>query len=62
MQGPLPPTLRAKIVCVVQIVALMLAIAPPIERPASSIVAAAGLAVLSYSFWVDTRRLWRGTQ
>jgi phosphatidylglycerophosphate synthase len=62
MQGPLPPTLRAKIVCVVQIVALMLAIAPAIAPPASSVVAAAGLVVLSYSFWVDTRRLWRGTQ
>jgi phosphatidylglycerophosphate synthase len=62
MQGPLAATLRGKIVCVVQIVALIVAMAPTIAPPASSLVAAVGLLALCYSFFVDTLRLWRRTQ
>jgi len=62
MRAPLASTLRGKIVCVVQIVALIVAMAPTIAPPASSLVAAVGLLALCYSFFVDTLRLWRRTQ
>ena len=62
MRGSLVSTLRAKVICVAQIVALIVAMAPVMERPASGVVAAVGLLALSYSFLVDTLRLWRGTQ
>ena len=62
MRAPLASTLRGKIVCVVQIVALIVAMAPTIAPPASSLVAAVGLLTLCYSFLVDTLRLWRRTQ
>ena len=62
MRNPLSSTLRGKIICVVQIVALIVAMAPMIAPPASSLVAAVGLRALSYSFLVDTLRLWRRTQ
>lgn len=56
MARPLAPTLRARVICVVQIAALIIAVAPIVPPPASTIVAAGGLAALSYSFLVDT--LW----
>jgi len=59
MRRPLTPTLRGRLICVVQIGALMLAMLPPIAPPASTIVAALGLAALCYSFLVDTLWLWR---
>jgi phosphatidylglycerophosphate synthase len=59
MRRPLTPTRRARVICVVQIVTLIVAIAPIIPRPLSAPVAAAGLLALSYSFVVDTVRLWR---
>lgn len=59
MNGPLPPTFRAKLVCVLQIGALLLVLLPAVVPPASTTIAAVGLAGLSYSFLVDTRRLWR---
>jgi phosphatidylglycerophosphate synthase len=59
MKGPLAATLRGKIICIVQIVALLAAIAPATVPPMSSLVAAVGLLALCYSFLVDTRRLWR---
>jgi phosphatidylglycerophosphate synthase len=62
MRAPLASTRRGKIVCVVQIVALIVAMAPTIAWPPSSLVAAVGLLALCYSFLVDTGRLWRGTQ
>ena len=62
MRSPLLSTLRGKIICVVQIVALIVAMAPMIAPPTSSLVAAVGLLALSYSFLVDTLRLWRRTQ
>src|SRR5438477_3844653 len=62
MRSPLLSTLRGKIICVVQIVALIVATAPAIAPPASAVVAAVGLLALCYSFLVDTRRLWLRTQ
>ena len=59
MKGPLASTLRGKIICVVQVVALIVAIAPAITPPTSEVVAAAALLALCYSFLVDTLRLWR---
>jgi len=59
MRGPLAPTRRGRVICVVQIVALILAIVPTVAAPLSTSVAAAGLLVLAYSFLVDTIRLWR---
>ena len=61
MQRPLAPTLRGRIICSVQTAALVFAIVPAITPPASTSIAAIGLAALSYSFLVDTLRLWRNT-
>ena len=59
MNRPLTPTLRGRAICVVQIVALIVAMLPSIVPPTSTLVAAAGVAVLLYSFGVDTLWLWR---
>lgn len=58
MRRPLSPTLRARVICVIQIVALLVALAPAVDHPASAFVAGAGLAALVYSFAADTIRLW----
>jgi phosphatidylglycerophosphate synthase len=58
MRAPLPPTFRGKIICVVQTVALLMALWPDVTPPASVFVSAAGLGVLSYSFLIDTIWLW----
>jgi hypothetical protein len=59
LKGPLASTLRGKAICAVQIAALLVAMAPTIEPPASSLVAVVGLLALCYSFLVDTLRLRR---
>lgn len=51
----LPPSLRRKVVCVVQGVVLLVALGPIIPGPVAVAVTAAGLVALSYSFAVDTR-------
>jgi phosphatidylglycerophosphate synthase len=58
-RGPLTPTRRGRVICVVQIVALIVAVAPIIPPPLSASAAAAGLLALAYSFLIDTIRLWR---
>ena len=58
MGRPLQPTLRGKAICVVQIVVLVLIVIPAVEPPASTAIAACGLAALVYSFFVDTVWLW----
>ena len=60
--GPLTPTRRGRVICVVQIVALIVAVAPIIPPPLSAAAAAAGLLVLACSFLVDTIRLWRNAR
>jgi len=53
---PLPPSQRRKLVCVVQIAALTLMVAPVVVPPLSTAIAFAALALLVYSFAVDV--LW----
>jgi phosphatidylglycerophosphate synthase len=59
MSRPLPQTRRARFVCVMQIVALLVALVPALRPPASAVAAAVGLLALGYSFGVDTIWLWR---
>jgi len=59
LQEPLEPSRRRQMVCVVQVVALIAALVPPVGSPAASAIAAAGLAALAWSFLVDILWLWR---
>lgn len=56
LSHPLPPSLRRKVVCVVQIVGLAIIVAPVAMPPLSVWLAAATLAMLTWSFGVDV--LW----
>jgi phosphatidylglycerophosphate synthase len=58
MRRPLPPSLRRKTVCVVQVLALIACVSPWVPHPASAWIAAGGLAALLYSFAIDW--LWLG--
>jgi phosphatidylglycerophosphate synthase len=62
MRRPLTPSFRGRLMCVVQIVTLIVAIAPIVQPPASGAIAACGLAALCYSFVVDTLRLARARE
>lgn len=59
LQGDLFPSLRRKVVCVVQGVVLLVALGPIIPDLMAVTVAAAGLGALVYSFGVDTVWLLR---
>ena len=59
MGAALPPSRRRQAVCVVQIVSLLVALAPVVARTWSAAPALAGLAVLVWSFAVDVRWLAR---
>ena len=59
LQAPLPPSLRRKTVCVVQLAALTLILFPAVAPPLSTAIAAAALVMLTCSFLVDTLWLWR---
>ena len=59
LTGALPESFRRKVVCVVQGVVLLVALGPIIPRPMAVGVAAAGLAMLTWSFAVDVVRLLR---
>jgi phosphatidylglycerophosphate synthase len=59
LRGPLPPSRRRQTICVIQIAGLTLAMVPSIQPPLSTLLAAAALVTLSYSFLVDTLWLWR---
>jgi phosphatidylglycerophosphate synthase len=52
--APLPPSTRRKAICVVQVAALCIILVPVVQQPFSSAIAAAALALLAYSFAVDT--------
>lgn len=52
--APLPPSLRRKTICVLQIVGLAAVVSPVLPLPASAIVAIATLAMLASSFALDT--------
>ena len=59
LTGALPERFRRKVVCVVQGVVLLVALGPIIPRPMAVGVAAAGLAMLTWSFAVDVVWLLR---
>jgi len=59
MAAPLPPSVRRQAVCVVQVVALIVALAPVVTPPLSVVISAVGLAILTWSFWVDVAWLAR---
>jgi phosphatidylglycerophosphate synthase len=61
MARPLPPSLRRKAVCVVQIIGLAIVVAPAVTPPLSAWLAAITLVALSWSFaadvaWLAARR------
>ena len=59
LRAPLFASRRRQAVCVVQILALTLAIVPAIQPPLSAAMAAGALAALAWSFLIDTRWLLR---
>ena len=59
LERPLPPSLRRKAICVIQIITLIVALAPIIPVAASEVIAGAGLALLVCSFAVDVAWLRR---
>ena len=59
LRRPLPPSFRRRLVCAVQMVALVAALAPVVAPPAGAVLAAAALAALCYSFAADVRWLGR---
>lgn len=61
MRRELPASLRRKVVCVVQVVALVLCLAPVFSPVVSALCAALGVAALLGSFLVDTLWLVRAT-
>jgi len=61
MERPLLPSRRRQAVCVIQIVALIVVVSPIASPPASVLIAASALAVLAWSFVVDTAWLIRQT-
>lgn len=63
LADPLPPSLRRKAVCVLQVAVLALLLAPPLQAPASAVLAALALAALAWSFavdvlWLHRHRVW----
>ena len=56
LAAPLPPSRRRQTVCVVQGIALLVALGPIIPPPAAAAAALLGVAALVYSFGVDV--LW----
>ena len=59
LKAPLPASRRRQAICVLQIVALTVAIVPPIPPAMSAPLAAVALVALCGSFLVDTVWLWR---
>jgi len=60
MSRPLIPKRRRQTVCVIQIVALIASVSPIFAPPASAAIAAIALAVLVWSFAIDT--IWLARQ
>lgn len=57
--GDLPPRFSRKVVCVLQIGALLLVLMPVIDRPVSDLMVWGASAAVAWSFWRDLRWLWR---
>lgn len=62
MRRELPASLRRKVVCVVQVVALVLCLAPVFSPAVSALCAALGVTALLWSFLLDTLWLLRAAQ
>jgi phosphatidylglycerophosphate synthase len=62
LDRPLPPSRRRQTVCVLQIVSLIVALAPGVPPPWSSAIALAGLLLLVWSFALDVVWLARRAQ
>ena len=58
MARPLSPTVRARTICVLQIIALIVALLPDLRPPASALLPAMALPALAGSFLIDSRRQW----
>lgn len=58
LSGPLPPSRRRQTVCVVQVVALVLALVPVMSPVWALVLCAGSLAALALSFAIDTRHLF----
>lgn len=54
LRRPLPPRRRRQAACVIQTAVLALCLTPPLVPPASTLLAAGALALLTLSFTVDT--------
>ena len=59
LERPLVPSVRRQGICVLQVAALTVVMAPTLAPPISALIAAVALATLSGSFLVDTVWLWR---
>ena len=59
LERPLPASMRRKAICVIQIVTLIVGLAPIVPPAASALIAGAGLALLVGSFAVDVAWLRR---
>lgn len=59
MRQPLPDDKRRQTVCVLQILALLVVLAPGVRPPGSDVIAAASVVALCYSFFIDIRWLRR---
>lgn len=59
LDGDLPERFSRKVVCVLQITALILVLFPLISIPLAGAVAGLAALALVWSFWIDVRLLWR---
>lgn len=62
LRGELPPSMRRKLICVVQGMTLCLMLFPFVMPPVSTALAAGALAALAYSFAVDVTFLLRANR
>ncbi|MBM9595385.1 CDP-alcohol phosphatidyltransferase family protein [Rhodobacteraceae bacterium MCCB 386] len=59
LRAPLPPRLRRKVICVVQLGALIALLAPPVQPPFAQLLASVAALLLVWSFSMDIAWLWR---
>jgi len=59
LDAPLPPSFRRKLICVVQIAALIVLLSPVIGGPLAILISAGAAGLLCWSFLIDTRWLAR---
>ncbi len=59
LSAPLPPSFRRKLVCVWQVAALLICLAPVVGPALATPILASALALLAWSFWIDVAWLKR---